>query len=59
MMPTSTGKSAIYQITGLMMDSPVLVISPLIVLQKDQVDSIELQKTKTGSCRREHLLEIA
>jgi ATP-dependent DNA helicase RecQ len=39
-MPTGSGKSAIYQITGLMIEGAVLVISPLIALQKDQVDSI-------------------
>ncbi len=39
-MPTGSGKSAIYQITGIMIEGSVLVISPLIALQKDQVDSI-------------------
>ena len=39
-MPTGSGKSAIYQIGGLMIDGAVLIISPLIALQKDQVDSI-------------------
>ncbi|MBV9613132.1 MAG: ATP-dependent DNA helicase RecQ [Acidobacteriaceae bacterium] len=42
-MPTGSGKSAIYQIAGLMMDGSILVISPLIALQKDQVDSINAQ----------------
>ncbi len=39
-MPTGAGKSAIYQIAGLMTDGTVLVVSPLIALQKDQVDAI-------------------
>ncbi len=39
--PTGSGKSAIYQIAGLLEDGTVLVISPLIALQKDQVDSIQ------------------
>jgi ATP-dependent DNA helicase RecQ len=39
-MPTGSGKSAIYQIAGMMLPGSVLVISPLIALQKDQVDSI-------------------
>lgn len=43
-MPTGSGKSAIYQIAGLMMDGVVLVISPLIALQKDQVDTINAQE---------------
>ncbi len=42
-MPTGSGKSAIYQITGSLLDGPTLVISPLIALQKDQVDSINEQ----------------
>ncbi|HEX8521663.1 MAG TPA: RecQ family ATP-dependent DNA helicase [Tepidisphaeraceae bacterium] len=40
-MPTGSGKSAIYQIAGLFVDGPTVVISPLIALQKDQVDSID------------------
>ncbi len=39
-MPTGSGKSAIYQIGGMMKQGAVLVVSPLIALQKDQVDSI-------------------
>jgi ATP-dependent DNA helicase RecQ len=39
-MPTGSGKSAIYQVAGMMMDGATVVISPLIALQKDQVDSI-------------------
>jgi ATP-dependent DNA helicase RecQ len=45
-MPTGSGKSAIYQIAGLMLDGAVLVISPLIALQKDQVDSINAQQSE-------------
>src|SRR4051812_47547850 len=39
--PTGSGKSAIYQIAGALMDGPTVIVSPLIALQKDQVDSIE------------------
>ena len=39
-MPTGSGKSAVYQIAGLLIDGPTVVVSPLIALQKDQVDSI-------------------
>ncbi len=39
--PTGAGKSAIYQIAGTLLEGPTVVISPLIALQKDQVDAIE------------------
>ena len=39
-MPTGSGKSAVYQIAGLLTDGPVVVVSPLLALQKDQVDGI-------------------
>jgi ATP-dependent DNA helicase RecQ len=43
-MPTGSGKSAIYQIAGRMVkDGVTLVVSPLIALQKDQVDSLNEQ----------------
>jgi ATP-dependent DNA helicase RecQ len=38
--PTGSGKSAIYQIAGLLINGPTVVVSPLIALQKDQLDSI-------------------
>ncbi len=41
--PTRSGKSAIYQIAGLMLSGSTVVVSPLIALQKDQVDSINEQ----------------
>jgi len=40
-MPTGSGKSAIYQIAGLLMNGPTVVVSPLIALQQDQLESIE------------------
>lgn len=42
-MPTGSGKSAIYQIAASLMRGPALIVSPLIALQKDQVDSINEQ----------------
>jgi ATP-dependent DNA helicase RecQ len=40
-MSTGSGKSAIYQLAGLMLDGPTAVISPLIALQQDQVEAME------------------
>jgi len=36
-MPTGYGKSAIYQVAGMMLDGATVVISPLIALQADQL----------------------
>ena len=40
-MPTGSGKSAIYQVPALMIDGPTVVVSPLIALQRDQVEALE------------------
>ncbi len=42
-MPTGSGKSAIYQIAAFLMSSSCVVVSPLIALQRDQVKAIEDQ----------------
>ena len=39
-MPTGSGKSAVYQLAGHLLDGPTLVVSPLIALQRDQVEAI-------------------
>jgi ATP-dependent DNA helicase RecQ len=41
--PTGSGKSAIYQAAGLLLDGPTIIVSPLIALQKDQADAITEQ----------------
>jgi ATP-dependent DNA helicase RecQ len=43
-MPTGSGKSAIYQVPALMMPGPTVVVSPLIALQRDQLESISAQE---------------
>jgi ATP-dependent DNA helicase RecQ len=39
--PTGSGKSAIYQLAGQVIDGITVVVSPLLALQKDQAESIE------------------
>ncbi|QCU76954.1 RecQ family ATP-dependent DNA helicase [Citricoccus sp. SGAir0253] len=39
-MPTGYGKSAIYQLAGLLAEGPSVVVSPLIALQADQRDGL-------------------
>ena len=39
-MSTGSGKSAIYQIAGLLIEGATVVVSPLIALQRDQVEDL-------------------
>ncbi|MBW3592307.1 MAG: ATP-dependent DNA helicase [Actinobacteria bacterium] len=40
-MPTGAGKSAIYQLAGLVLPGATVVVSPLLALQRDQVESLD------------------
>src|SRR3954453_17487076 len=40
-MSTGSGKSAIYQLAGLLLDGPTIVVSPLIALQRDQMEAVD------------------
>ncbi|MGW3313928.1 RecQ family ATP-dependent DNA helicase [Streptomyces sp. NPDC001073] len=39
-MPTGAGKSAVYQVPAVLLGGPVVVVSPLIALQRDQMQSL-------------------
>lgn len=43
-MPTGSGKSAVYQVPAQVLDGPTIVISPLIALQRDQMLSLAERK---------------
>jgi len=64
-LPTGSGKSAIYELATALGGGPTVVVSPLLALQRDQIEKIEeghigsaaaLNSTLSGT-RREALLE--
>src|SRR5215208_3201667 len=40
LLPTGGGKSAVYQLAGVSIDGPTIVVSPLIALQQDQLGGL-------------------
>src|SRR5512143_1772280 len=66
-LPTGFGKSACYQIPSMIMPNPVVVISPLLALLRDQheklikrrIPCVRLDGTVRGKARREALDTIA
>jgi ATP-dependent DNA helicase RecQ len=62
-MATGSGKSAIYQVAGFMIDGPTVVVSPLLALQRDQIDdlhehgaSAEALNSRSGERKRRAVL---
>lgn len=47
-MPTGSGKSAIYQLAAAQIPGSTIVISPLLALQRDQVESIAHEDVDVG-----------
>src|SRR3954453_16479984 len=62
-MSTGSGKTAIYQLAGMLIDGPTIVVSPLIALQRDQVDAAdgeaELINSTISEREREEAFEEA
>jgi ATP-dependent DNA helicase RecQ len=64
-MPTGSGKSAIYELSTALRGGPTVVVSPLIALQRDQVETIEERhigeaaalNSSLSEGRREELLD--
>jgi ATP-dependent DNA helicase RecQ len=66
-MSTGSGKSAVYQIAGLLIEGATVVVSPLIALQRDQVEDLadveagaaQLNSTVPAAERERALAELA
>ena len=66
-LATGTGKTAIYETAGYLLDGPTLVISPTIALQRDQVQSLRehghptasISSARSERTRREALEDFA
>src|SRR3954452_2610092 len=64
-MATGSGKTAIYQLAGMILPGATVVVSPLIALQRDQVEAagdegaVELNSTLSGDERELALEEVA
>src|SRR3954454_9240525 len=67
-MSTGSGKSAIYQIAGLLTPGATIIVSPLIALQRDQVEALQeraaggaaqLNSSGGAEAREQALAELA
>jgi superfamily II DNA helicase RecQ len=53
-LPAGAGKPAVYQVPGVLLDGLVVVVSPLIALQRDQVAALRgngAGRRRTAVCR--------
>ena len=66
MLPTGTGKSLCYQLSGYILKGHVLIVSPLLSLMQDQVEQMKMNGEKSvvainsflSGAERKHVLEI-
>src|SRR3954470_10236255 len=58
-MSTGSGKSAIYQLAGMLIDGPTIVVSPILALQRDQVEAAEGEAELINSTLTERQREEA
>jgi ATP-dependent DNA helicase RecQ len=47
-LPSGAGKTAVYQVAAQLLDGPVVVVSPLIALQRDQVERLAEIEDRAG-----------
>src|SRR3954467_11309792 len=47
-LPSGAGKTAVYQVAGQFLDGPVVIVSPLIALQHDQVERLAEVEDRAG-----------
>ncbi|MFF8596922.1 RecQ family ATP-dependent DNA helicase [Streptomyces sp. NPDC015220] len=48
-MPTGSGKSAVFQVPALLLTGPVVVVSPLLALQRDQIGGLPTGERAPGA----------
>ena len=58
-LPTGGGKSLIYQIAGLLFSGPTIVVSPLVALQKDQVEAFNKREIGRAALLNSTLTDAA